>query len=95
MAIVKMKRIRLIGLERERKELLRLLQHLGCVELTETQERLNEPAGAAVLHRDGNLAGELKMKLSRTNSALAALKKYGPCPEHRRSFIRGILGEEA
>ena len=27
-----------------------------------------------------------------TAEHIAALKKYGPCPEHRRSFIRGILG---
>ncbi len=28
-----------------------------------------------------------------TAEHIAALKRYGPCPEHRRSFIRGILGE--
>lgn len=26
---------------------------------------------------------------------IAALKKYGPCPEHRRSFIGKILGEKS
>ena len=93
MAIVKMKRIRLIGLERERKDLLRLLQHLGCVELTETQERLNEPEWAAVLHRDGNLAGELKMKLSKTNAALSALKKYAPA-KFSLFQVRPVLTEE-
>lgn len=30
-----------------------------------------------------------------TAEHIAALKRYGPCPAHRRSFIRGILGEEA
>ena len=30
-----------------------------------------------------------------TAEHIAALKKYGPCPEHRRSFIGGILGEDA
>ena len=30
-----------------------------------------------------------------TAGHIAALKRYGPCPAHRRSFIRGILGEEA
>ena len=29
-----------------------------------------------------------------TTEHIAALKKYGPCPEHRRSFIAGILGEK-
>lgn len=30
-----------------------------------------------------------------TAEHIAALKKYGPCPEHRASFIKGILGEKA
>ena len=30
-----------------------------------------------------------------TREHIAALREYGPCPEHRRSFIRGILGEDA
>lgn len=29
-----------------------------------------------------------------TAEHIAALKKYGPCPEHRRSFIGKILGEK-
>ena len=29
-----------------------------------------------------------------TQEHIAALKKYGPCPEHRRSFIGRILGEK-
>ena len=28
-----------------------------------------------------------------TAEHIAALKQYGPCPAHRRSFIGGILGE--
>ena len=30
-----------------------------------------------------------------TPEHIAALKKYGPCPEHRRTFIRSILGGDA
>jgi len=30
-----------------------------------------------------------------TAEHIAALKQYGPCPAHRRSFIGGILGENA
>ena len=29
-----------------------------------------------------------------TAEHIAALKKYGPCPEHRRSFIKNFEGEE-
>ncbi|UQT49146.1 hypothetical protein M5E87_04025 [Flavonifractor plautii] len=35
MSIVKMKRLRLIGMQAERESLLRLLQHMGCVEIDE------------------------------------------------------------
>ncbi len=29
-----------------------------------------------------------------TAEHIAALKKYGPCPEHRRSFIRNFVGDD-
>lgn len=29
-----------------------------------------------------------------TAEHIAALKRFGPCPAHRRSFIRGILGDQ-
>ncbi len=29
-----------------------------------------------------------------TPEHIAALKKYGPCPEHRRSFIKNIIGDD-
>jgi len=29
-----------------------------------------------------------------TAEHIAALKKYGPCPEHRRSFIKNIIGDD-
>lgn len=29
-----------------------------------------------------------------TPEHIAALRQYGPCPEHRRSFIQGILGNK-
>ena len=29
-----------------------------------------------------------------TAEHIAALKEYGPCPEHRRSFIKNIIGEK-
>jgi len=29
-----------------------------------------------------------------TAEHIAALRKYGPCPEHRRSFIKNIIGDQ-
>ena len=44
MSIVKMKRLRLIGMRDQREELLRLLQHMGCVEVSEPED-FSHPAG--------------------------------------------------
>ena len=48
MAIVKMKRLRLMGLRSDREELLRLLQGMGCVELREPAIDLTDPDWAAL-----------------------------------------------
>lgn len=54
MAIVAMRHLRLIGLQSEREEMLRRLQHLGCLEITEPElaeddlllEKLRIPEGS-------------------------------------------------
>ena len=92
MAIVKMKRFRLIGLEQERNALLRLLQRMGCVELTATEQQLNDPEWSALLQREVTSAGDIKTRLSRTTGALDALKKYAPEKFHFFS-VRPVLKE--
>ena len=62
MAIVKMKRIRLIALAEDRDALLSSLLHVGCVEISEPELPQGE-ADEPLLHRD---------------KALAALRKYAP-----------------
>ena len=52
MAIVKMKRLRLLSLAGEREELLARLQRAGCVEVLEPEEELNDPAWTALLRRE-------------------------------------------
>lgn len=56
----------------------------------------------AKVHRDAYMRemdvlypeyGFAKNKGYGTAEHIAALKKYGPCPIHRRSFLRNILGE--
>lgn len=37
MAIVKMKHLRLVAMTDDREKLLKLLQHMGCVEVTEPE----------------------------------------------------------
>ena len=43
MAIVTMRHLRLIGLQAEREEMLRRLQHLGCLEITELEPASDDP----------------------------------------------------
>ncbi|MDY3013947.1 MAG: V-type ATP synthase subunit I [Evtepia sp.] len=76
MAIVKMKRLRLLALESERDALLARLQHAGCVEVLEPEGQLNDPEWTALLHRDTTTLLEVKAQASVIRSSLEALKKY-------------------
>lgn len=52
MSIVKMKRLRLIGMRSEREEMLRLLQHMGCVEIDEPSDWRDDPDWASLTRPD-------------------------------------------
>ena len=78
MSIVKMKRLRLLGLLTERDELLNKLLALGCVEVTESASKLADPEYAALLHKDATDFSEFRTSNTRLSSALATLKKHAP-----------------
>ena len=78
MSIVKMKRLRLIGLNSEQNELLAQLLHLGCVEVTETDGKLADPQWASLLKRDTTNLGDVKAQANALRAALDALRKYAP-----------------
>ena len=48
MAIVKMKKLRLLGLQADRERLLRPLQSLGCVAIREPAIDLSDPEWSAL-----------------------------------------------
>ena len=52
MAIVKMKRLRVMAMESDRDRLFDELQRLGCVQVSEQTEKLTDPDWAALVHRD-------------------------------------------
>ena len=85
MAIVKMKRLRVIALAAQRDELLQRLLHAGCVEVTEPQAELSDPEWTALLKRDTYALSDVKARQNAVNSALEALQKYAP--EKRGLFI--------
>lgn len=78
MSIVKMKRLRLIGMQDERDELLRLLQHMGCVEIDEPTDKLADPDWAALTRPDTRAMSAAKETLAGAEAALKTLQKYAP-----------------
>lgn len=78
MSIVKMKRLRLIGMRDQRESLLRLLQHLGCVEIDEPGDRSGDPDWASLARPDTGALNEARDARTSVENALKTLKKYGP-----------------
>ncbi len=78
MSIVKMKRLRLIGLSEERNDLVAELLHLGCVEVTEPEQQLANPEWLALVRRGSSNLSDAKTQAANLTSALDALKKYAP-----------------
>ncbi|MEQ2456409.1 V-type ATP synthase subunit I [Flavonifractor hominis] len=78
MSIVKMKRLRLIGMQDQRPALLRLLQHMGCVEIDEPEDLRDDPAWALLTRPDTGALNQARDARSSVEGALKALKKYGP-----------------
>ena len=77
MAIVKMKKLRVMAMADSRDALLRELLRLGCVEISEPAGKLSDPAWAALLRRDTSTLAETKNEQGEANAALDALKRYG------------------
>ena len=73
MSIVKMKRIRLIALAKDKDALLSSLLHVGCVEPKEPAELLADEAYASLLHREGSAAAQAKAQLTELQHALDVL----------------------
>ncbi len=78
MAIVKMKRLRLIGLRKDREELLQKLQRMGCVEISEPELDLSDPAWAALAKPEGQDLAGAKEQNALFENALTVLGKYAP-----------------
>ena len=74
MAIVKMKKLRVIAMAGQRGELLEGLLRLGCVEISEPDGK--EQEWSALLRRGQSRLMSAKDDITQANTALAALKKY-------------------
>ena len=74
MAIVKMKKLRVMALAECREDLLGGLQHLGCVEISEPN--LSDPAWSALLRRGSSSLAPTRTEIAAAHTALAAIKQY-------------------
>jgi len=78
MAIEKMKHLRMVAMTGDREELLRKLQHMGCVELIQPQAEEDDPLWASLTRPDaGGLAAAYEEKTG-AERALEVLKRYAP-----------------
>ena len=78
MAIVKMKRFRLLAIRSEGDKLLRELQKLGCVEISDQSDRLADPELAALVGREEADTASRRTDLNRLQLGLTLLDRYAP-----------------
>lgn len=78
MSIVKMKRLRLLAMQSDQEELLKRLQHLGCVEIDQPDVDLSAPEWAGLSRPDGAALNEARDAGASASAALETLKRYAP-----------------
>ena len=90
MSIVKMKHLRLMGLQQDREELLRVLQRMGCVEIDEPVVDRTDPEWSALQNPDVTALIHARERGGEGERALAALKRYAP----QKGAVRTALTEQ-
>ena len=78
MAIVKMKKLRVMAMAADQERLLHQLQHLGCVEISQPSEELEDTKWASMIERKESQQVQIRAEMSEAQSALAAVKEYSP-----------------
>ena len=83
MSIVKMQKIAVIGLEKQKESIMSKLMDFGAIELVSQKSKLaDKDLGSIVTLDDSHVkAAALDAKLSRAETALTFLKKYDPAKE--------------
>ena len=78
MAILKMKKLRLMAVRSRKDELLRELIRHGCVEFSELEGQIQGSDMEALLSRESSAVAALKSQLTSLNHAIALLDTYAP-----------------
>ena len=78
MAILKMKKLRLMAVRSRKDELLRELIRHGCVEFSELEDQIQGSNVENILSRESSDVATLKSQLTSLNHAIALLDTYAP-----------------
>ena len=78
MAIMKMKRLRLMLVRSRKEEVLRELAKLGCVEFSELEGELQESGLSDQVKRESSALMALKTKQASLEHAVELLNQYAP-----------------
>ncbi len=78
MSIIRMKRLRVIAMDSDRRELLRELQKLGCVEISNPSDSGLLDGASEILKLDEPDHQALRSNAQSVKAALDALSKYAP-----------------
>ncbi len=78
MAIVKMKRLHMVGMAGDREELLRLLQHMGCVEVVQPEADPDDPLWESLTRPETTGLAAAHEEKNQAERALEVLKRYAP-----------------
>ena len=83
MSIVKMQKVAVIGLGKEKESIMGKLMDFGAVELVDQKDKLQEQSIGDFVSLDDShaKAAEIDAKLNRADSALQFLERYDPARE--------------
>ena len=93
MAILKMKRLRLMLVRSQKDELLRELAKLGCVEFAEIESELQESGLGDQVRRESSALMQLKSRESTLEHAVELFNHYAPCKSSLLSAKRELGSE--
>ena len=94
MAIVKMKKLRVMAMAAQKDALLDGLMRLGCVEITAPDGKLSDPAYAKLMERETSHLTEVRTRLADVHTALDAIKRYGETKDGLFIQRRAVSREE-
>ena len=78
MAILKMKKLRLLAVRADKEELLKELIRHGCVEFSELEGKVQGSEVEGILHRESADIASLKSRQTSLNHAIELLDRYAP-----------------